>query len=103
VGISDNGYSYMQSESLKGGDLGELELETLSEKQLDARIRQLNSKRGIKAFEVKQELEWLKTEQQNYVEQRRRSDDRKFRNQLRPKVFPCDCEVNDRQSVAKFN
>ena len=91
VGISENGYSYLQSESLKGGDLGELELETVSEKQLDAQIRQMNSKRGIKAFDVKQELKWLKTEQQNYVEQRRRSDDRKFRNLLRPKVFPCDC------------
>jgi TonB family protein len=97
VGISENGYSYLQSESLKGGDLGALELESISEKHLDARIRQMNSKRGIKAFDVKQELKWLKTEQQNYVERRRRSDDRKFRNQLRPKVFPCDCEIGSKQ------
>jgi hypothetical protein len=93
VGISDKGYSYLQTESIKGGDLGELVLERVSEEKVDASIQKLNSKRGIRALDVKQELKWLKTEQQNYVEQKRRSDDRKFREQLRPKVFPCDCET----------
>ena len=98
VGISDKGYSFLQSESVKGGDLGELVLERVSEEKVDASIQKLNSKRGIRSFDVKQELQWLKTEQQNYVEQKRRSDDRKFREQLRPKVFPCDCETEDQES-----
>ena len=93
IGISDKGYSFLQSESIKGGDLGELVLERVSEEKVDASIQKLNSKRGIRSFDVKQELKWLKTEQQNYVEQKRRSDDQKFRKELRPKVFPCDCET----------
>ncbi len=98
VGISDKGYSFLQSESVKGGDLGELVLERVTEEKVDASIQKLNSKRGIRSFDVKQELKWLKTEQQNYVEQKRRSDDRKFREQLRPKVFPCDCESENQIS-----
>ena len=100
VGISEEGYSYVQRMTIKGGNLGELNLERVSEEKLDASIRQLNAKRGLKAFDVKQEIRWLKTEQKNYVEQKRRSDERKFRNELRPKVYPCACEINENIAVA---
>lgn len=89
VGISEEGYSYVQRLTLKGGELGEMQLDRVSEEKLDASIRQLNAKRGIKPFDVKDEIRWLKKEQKNYVEQKRRSDDQEFRNQLRPSVFPC--------------
>lgn len=93
VGISEAGYSYVQRTTLKGGDLGEIKLERVSEEKLDASVRQLNAKRGLKSFDVKQELRWLKTEQENYVEQKRRSDIQQFRNKVRPSVFPCAFET----------
>jgi len=89
VGISEEGYSYVQRLTLKGGELGEMQLDRVSEEKLDASIRQLNAKRGIKPFDVKEEIRWLKKEQKNYVEQKRRSDDQEYRNKVRPAVFPC--------------
>jgi hypothetical protein len=92
VGISEEGYSYVQRLTLKGGELGEMQLDRVSEEKLDASIRQLNAKRGIKPFDVKDEIRWLKKEQKNYVEQKRRTDDQEFRNKIRPAVFPCSGE-----------
>lgn len=89
IGITEDGYSYVERLTLKGGELGELQLNSVSEKKLDASIHSLNKKRGVLVFSVKEELRWLVKEQKNYVEQKRRSDDAKFRNEIRPKVFPC--------------
>ena len=105
VGISEEGYSYVQRRILKGGDLGELQLERVSEAKVNASIRQLNSKRGVKPFDVIEELRWLKKEQKNYVEQKRRTDNRKFRNDLIPHVFPC-CglsEATDTTAIVSRN
>jgi mono/diheme cytochrome c family protein len=92
VGISEDGYSYLQRITLKGGELGELQLDRVSENKIDASIRQLNEQRGVKTFDVKQELNWLKKEQKNYVEMKKRKLDREFRDELRSKIFPCASE-----------
>jgi hypothetical protein len=99
VGISAKGYSYVQRLAVKSGKLGALNLEAVTEEKLDASIRQLNAKRGIKSFDVKDEIRWLKKEQKNYVEQKRRSDDQEFRIKVRPAVFPCSVPVES--SVSK--
>jgi hypothetical protein len=101
VGISEKGYSYVQRLTVKGGDLGTLSLDKVSETKVDASIRSLNAKRGIKAFDVKEELRWIQKEQKNYVEQKHRSDELKFRNELRPKVYPCDCPLPQRSDTTE--
>jgi hypothetical protein len=95
VGITANGYSYVQRISIKGGEMGAIKLEDLLESKLDENIRSLNAKRGVKAFNVKDEIGWLKKEQKNYVEQKRRSDELEFRAKIRSKVFPCECGVSE--------
>ena len=91
VGINENGFSFIERSQLSNGNLGELVLEEISEKSFDKRIRSLNARRGIRAFDIREETKWLKIEQLNYREQKRRKDDQSFRNRIRPKVFPCGC------------
>jgi hypothetical protein len=99
VGISTKGYSYVQRLTVKGGNLGVLVLDDISENKLDQNIRKLNAKRGVKAFDVKEELRWIQKEQKNYVEQKRRTDEMTFRNELRPKVYPCDCSIEQGDTI----
>ena len=91
VGINENGFSFIERSQLSNGNLGELILEEVSEKSFDKKMRSLNSKRGIRTFDIKEEVEWLKIEQRNYREQKRRKDDQSFRKRIRPTVFPCGC------------
>lgn len=93
VGISEDGYAFSKLIQVKGGKLGEIRLENVSENEVDQQIEKLNAKRGVKYFGVKEELRWLKKEQQNYVEQKKRSDMKAFRDLVRPTVFPCVSEV----------
>lgn len=89
VGISEEGYSYSQRLTVKGGNLGELKLDRISETKLDASIKLLNSKRGVGSFSVQDELKWLIKEQKNYVEQRKRANEQIFRSKVRQVVYPC--------------
>lgn len=89
VGISEEGYSYSQRLTVKGGNLGELKLDRISETKLDSSIKLLNSKRGVGSFSVQDELKWLIKEQKNYVEQRKRANEQIFRSKVRQVVYPC--------------
>lgn len=89
VGISEEGYSYLQRLTVKGGNLGELKLDRISETKLDVSIKLLNSKRGVGSFSVHDELKWLIKEQKNYVEQRKRANEQIFRSKVRQVVYPC--------------
>lgn len=89
VGISEEGYSYSQRLTVKGGNLGELQLDRISDTKLDASIKLLNSKRGVGSFSVQDELKWLIKEQKNYVEQRKRANEQIFRSKVRQVVYPC--------------
>jgi hypothetical protein len=89
VGISEEGYYYSQRLTVKGGNLGELKLDRISETKLDASIKLLNSKRGVGSFYVQDELKWLIKEQKNYVEQRKRANEQMFRSKVRQVVYPC--------------
>lgn len=102
VAITEKGYSYTQLLTVKGGNLGELKLDRVSESKLDASIKLLNNKRGVNIFNVQDELKWLVKEQHNYVEQKKRSDNQLFRSQLQKIVFPCyvsDSVVNSVQQL----
>lgn len=94
VAISEKGYSYFQKSNLNEGNLGTIKLERVSEAKVNASIEQLNSNRITKPMRVADELSWLKTEQQNYVERRNRQNQYLFHERIKKIVFPC-YEGND--------
>lgn len=89
VAISEKGYSYFQRSKLNKGNLGTIQLEHVSEAKVNASIEQLNSNRITKPMRVVDELSWLKTEQQNYVERRNRQNAYLFHERIKKIVFPC--------------
>lgn len=89
VGISEKGYSYYQKTKFKEGKLGTVSLKHISEEKLNASIEQLNTNRISKPMRISDELEWLKTEQKNYVEQRNRQNQFIFNERIKKIVFPC--------------
>jgi hypothetical protein len=89
VAISEKGYSYFQKSNFNSGNLGTITLERVSEAKVNASIEQLNSNRISKPMRVADELSWLKTEQQNYVERRNRQNAYLFHERIKKIVFPC--------------
>lgn len=89
VAISEKGYSYFQKSNFNSGNLGTIKLERVSEAKVNASIEQLNSNRISKPMRVADELSWLKTEQQNYVERRNRQNAYLFHERIKKIVFPC--------------
>lgn len=90
VGISDKGYFYQEKKGVKKGNLGEINLTELSEKELDKKITSLNEARGIiDKMPIGDELAWLYIEQKNYVVQKQRKENEAFRNSIRKVIFPC--------------
>lgn len=95
VGISEKGYSYFQKSKFKEGKLGTVSLEHVSEEKLNASIEQLNHNRISRPMKISDELDWLKTEQKNYVEQRNRQIHYKFQERIKKIVFPCYAAESD--------
>jgi len=89
VGITADGYEYYQKQTFKSGELGEIDMYKITEKQMDASIRQLNKKRIKKPMNIRSELKWLMKERANYTEQRQRKEMRKFREEIKQEIFPC--------------
>lgn len=89
VGINEDGYHLYEKTGFNKGELGTVNLEKVSEKELNSRVEALNSGRQKKPMKIKDELEWLNKEQQDYKVQRLRKEMQVFRNELRPIVFPC--------------
>jgi hypothetical protein len=90
VGISEKGYFYQEKKGVKKGNLGEINLTELSEKELDKKINLLNEARGIiDKMPIGDELAWLYKEQKNYVVQKQRQENEAFRNTIRKVIFPC--------------
>lgn len=89
VGISDEGYSYFQKQSLKGGSLGLIDLEKITESKLDASILQMNSKRTTQPASMDLDLTWIKAEKKNFKEINRRKDMKEFRQKIVEVIYPC--------------
>ncbi|MFT5858818.1 MAG: TonB family protein [Flavobacteriaceae bacterium] len=89
VGITKDGYEYFQKQTLNGGDLGTVKMEQLTERDLEASIRQLNGKRISRPAPILGELDWVRAESNNYREQKRRQDMRTFRASVEETIFPC--------------
>jgi hypothetical protein len=100
VGISDEGYFYYEKRDLNKGDLGEVELILISEKEFNERINALNEARGVsKRMAIDDELFWLVKEQKNYIVQKQRKEDEAFRNRIKGIIFPCRGESEKVQSI----
>lgn len=95
VGISEKGYSYFQKSKFKEGKLGTVSLEHVSEEKLNASIEQLNHNRISKPMKISDELDWLKTEQKNYVEQKNRQNHYVFKERIKKIAFPCYAAESD--------
>jgi hypothetical protein len=90
VGISDKGYFYKEIRGINKGDLGSIDLSEIKEKALDEKIHLLNESRGIlRPMSVASEITWLKKEQKNYIEVKKRKENYEFRVQIKKVIFPC--------------
>ena len=89
VGISGDDYFYFQKQSLKGGELGSIELKKTTETRLDASILQLNAKRIARPSSISSELSWIKAEKKQFKVVNRRKDMKAFREKLAPVIYPC--------------
>jgi hypothetical protein len=87
VGITEKGYEYFQKTSIKGGELGTVKLEGLTESDLEASIKQLNGKRISKPMNINDELEWLVKERIDYKEQKMRKNMAAFRESAKCVIF----------------
>lgn len=96
VGVKENEYAYYQQLNIKGGKLGKISLQTVSESRLNANVKQLNQTRNVSPMSINSELEWLYQEQKDYKEQKMRLEMSSFREAIRCIIFPC-CQdfVND--------
>lgn len=89
VGISENGYAYFQQTDIDQEKLGKIRLNRVSEAKLNASIEQINFLRVGRSFFMKDELQWLIKEQQDYKEQRNRQEQEAFRERIMRIIFPC--------------
>ncbi|MCC6700513.1 MAG: hypothetical protein IT221_03260 [Fluviicola sp.] len=89
IGINESGYYYHELRSQKAGDLGEIALNPVSEKEFDRAINALNNNRLQKQMKLNKELDWLFLEQKDFGVQRKRKEQQAFRTTLKPIVFPC--------------
>jgi len=89
VGIKENGFGYFQKLNIKGGELGTVKLNEISEARLDANVKQLNRNRNTTPMPITNELNWLYQEQKDYKEQKIRQQMSAFREDIRCIIFPC--------------
>lgn len=94
VGITSEGYEYFQKQTLKGGQLGTIQLEKLTEIDLNLSIKQLNNKRNPKPMRIQEELDWLINERKDYQEQAMRREMSIFREEIARTIFPCYMPLN---------
>ncbi|MCH2229699.1 MAG: cytochrome c [Crocinitomicaceae bacterium] len=89
VGITEEGYEYFQKQTFKSGELGEIDMESVTEIQLEASIDQLNKKRIKKPMRIKQELKWLLKERIDFIEQKNRQKMWQFRKKVGESISNC--------------
>lgn len=89
LGINENGYHYFQKQRLHTEDIGEINLESISERRFEALIKQLNKERINAPVDLKDELRWLSKESQDYKVQKRRRDLKEFRSRVAQSLSPC--------------
>ena len=99
VGMTDKGYEYFQKQTLKGGNLGAIELKKISETKLDASLLQMNRKRNSKASSFNAELDWIKAEKKYFKEINRREEMAKFRETMVKVIYPCYSESNSGEAT----
>lgn len=89
VGINSEGFSYYEHDFLKGGDLGKVKLEQISEEALEERVEKMNAQRLGDNPLMGSELEWLRTKRKFYDEQEVYKAMIEFRREVKAVIFPC--------------
>jgi hypothetical protein len=95
VGMNDNGYFIAEFRKVAGGNMGEIELKSVSEKEFERMLEKLSKDRqklSTKSQDMREELSWLKLEKANYKEQKLRQQNAEFRKMMKGIVHPCGME-----------
>ena len=95
VGFNKEGIFWSEQSNVKSGSQGQKVLERISEKELDRKLAKLNKNRGGQEAKLFEELNFIKTTQQNYVVQALRIENAKFRSELIAILFKCRVEQID--------
>jgi hypothetical protein len=89
VAYKDDGYYFYSKKFVTGKDLGTVSLTKVSEEKLNNSLESMNHSRNLKADDISEELKWILQEKQDYVVQKKRVDQQKFRLRIANIVFPC--------------
>lgn len=89
VGITKEGFSYYDHAFVKGGNLGTIQLKSIREEDLKARIEKMNAERLPNNELITREFDWLRTKRKNYKVQQVYKEMIEFRQEVKAVVFPC--------------
>lgn len=89
VAYKEDGYYFYSQKFIKAIDLGSINLQWISETKLNASLEQMNRGRLHKVDDMSDEIKWILREKQDYVVQKKRLDQQKFRIKIAKVVFPC--------------
>ena len=89
VAYKDDGYYFYSKKYVTGTDLGTISLTKVSEEKLNNSLESMNHSRYLKEDDISDELKWILQEKQDYVVQKKRVDQQKFRLRIAKIVFPC--------------
>jgi TonB family protein len=88
-GMNEKGFYLFEIPKLNTKNLGSIQLELVSEKQFESRLKELNKNRGVYQDQITAEIGWLFKEKANYLVRRKRRENQQFRNTIRPTIYSC--------------
>ena len=90
LGYNEGSYFCHEIPNINAGEFGKIQLKAISSEAFEKRVEAINSSRKSGAvMSFKDELTWLKLEQESYKVQRLRQEKRAFLERMRRVVFPC--------------
>jgi|SRR5690554_1265620 len=89
LGFNESGFFYYENTNLNKGEFKNISLTAISESDFEKRLAQLNKTRMDEPSELKNELMWLKLEQENYRLRKDIIQRNRLLKRIRKVVFPC--------------
>lgn len=88
-GLKEDGFYIFEIPAVNAKDFGSINLQKVSEKQLEICLNRMNERRGVQPTPVNDELNWLFKEKANYQVLQKRRENVQFRNTVRPTIYSC--------------
>lgn len=89
IGFTEDGFEYFKKKGVIQNDNGEVALKPIAEDDLRRKLERLNKSKSDRVLSLYDEMTWLSTERENYVEQRNRMKMAAFRAELMMIISPC--------------